>query len=397
MKARKITGLLLATVLLLVLRSHTAELLYQTAGGVELYQGQSCAVLGDNAFLVEGRYQHKVRSVLGTVNIPVNVKKSTHVVPGGQCIGIALYTDGVMVVGSQEIKGKNKARVNPAADAGIKPGDIIKKVNGTKIKSIAEFVLLAEKNMDKEQVLAIQRGHQTFTTVIKAAYDADDDKYRLGMWLKDSTAGIGTLTYYNSESKSFGALGHAVCESQTGVKMPLDRGEIVKCVINDIKKGQKGIPGELRGSFRADAETLGIIGANTDFGLYGVMEKEMKGICGQTPIGSADSVKTGKATILTTLDESIKEYDIQIVKINSRDIRSQKGMVIQITDQELLSKTGGIVQGMSGSPVIQNGKLVGAVTHVLVNDPTRGYAIFIENMLETANQVAEEQAKKDAS
>ena len=384
MKARKIMGWLLAAVMLFVLRSHAAALFYQTGGGVELYQGQSCAVLGKTVFCDEGRYEYKTRTMLGTVTIPVNVKKCTHVVPGGQCIGIALYTDGVMVVGSQEIKGINKARVNPAADAGIKPGDIIKKVNGTRIKSIAEFVLLTEKNMEKEQILTLQRDHQTFTTVIKAAYDMDDDKYRLGLWLKDSTAGIGTLTYYNRESKAFGALGHAVCESQTGAKMPLDRGEIVKCTINDIKKGQKGIPGELQGSFRADAETLGIISANTDFGLFGVMEKEIKGVYGQTPIGAADSVKTGKATILTTIDENIKEYDIQIVKINSRDTRSQKGMVIQITDRELLSKTGGIVQGMSGSPILQDGKIIGAVTHVLINDPTRGYGIFIENMLGAA-------------
>ncbi len=381
MKARKITGWLLAAAILLVLRSDTAALLYRIAGGVQLYQGQSCAALGDETYCDDGNFQTRVRTSLGTVTVPVNVKKSKQLVPGGQCIGIALYTDGVMVVASQEVIGNNKARVNPAEDAGIKPGDIIKKVNGTKIKSITEFVLLTEKNMEKEQLLTVERNSHCFTTVIKAAYDADDGKYRLGMWLKDSTAGIGTLTYYCKDTKAFGALGHAVCESQTGALMPLDRGEIVKCTINDIKKGQKGMPGELRGSFRADAETIGVIGANTYCGLFGVMEKELNGKYGLMPIGAADSVKTGKATILTTVQDKIQEYEIRIVKINSREANSQKGLVIQITDEELLDKTGGIVQGMSGSPIIQDGMLIGAVTHVLINDPTRGYGIFIENML----------------
>mgnify|MGYP003309597117 CR=1 FL=1 len=287
-----------------------------------------------------------------------------------------------VAVGSQEIIGKDKAVHNPALDAGIKAGDLITSVNGTKVKSITELVLHSEKNISQPITLTVERNGKSFTTNIKAAYDFNDQKYRLGLWLKDSTAGIGTLTYYDKNTLSFGALGHAVCESETGMLMPLDRGEIVKCSITDVKKGQNGRPGELRGSFRADAETLGVISSNSERGIFGVLTKEFSNNKGEIPIASCHSVKTGKAVILTTVEDEIQSYEVQIVKVNLNQAHSQKGLVLQVTDRRLLEKTGGIVQGMSGSPIIQDGKLVGAVTHVLVNDPTRGYGIFIESMLE---------------
>ena len=384
MKIRKIIGVVFSAILIILLRSQTAQGLFLSGGRINIYCGESCEILNQQVFSEAGEYEYVLNQGLNFIKIPVRVKDVENVVPGGQCIGIALYTDGIIVVGSQEITGKNKAIQHPALDAGIKPGDVIKAVNGKAVKNITEFVLLAEKDMSDPIKITLSRDGKLINTEIKAVYDENDGKYRLGLWLKDSTAGIGTLTYYEKETLVFGALGHAVCEAETGVVMPLGHGDIVKCNINEIKKGKVGIPGELRGSFRADAERLGVIKLNTDRGLFGVLEYALEGKYSELPIASCHGVKMGKATILTTLDNEIKEYDIQIVKVNQNQILSNKGLVIQITDKDLLEKTGGIVQGMSGSPIIQDGKLVGAVTHVLVNDPTRGYGIFIENMLDAA-------------
>ena len=383
MKARKTIGILLSVALLLILRSQAAETLFAALNGINIYQDQSCPMLDGAVFSQSGDYTYDIDIGAAKITVPIKVKDTKTLVAGGECIGIALYTRGVMVVGSQEIVGKDRSVRHPALDAGIKAGDLITEVNGTRVKSITEFVLHSEKNITKPIALTVERNGQAFTANITAAYDLDDQKYRLGLWLKDSTAGIGTLTYYDKSTMTFGALGHAVCESETGLIMPLDRGEIVKCTINDVKKGQCGRPGELRGSFRADAETLGVIAANTERGLFGVLTKELANKT-QLPIASHHSVKTGKASILTTINDKVECYEIQIVKLNQNQVRSQKGLVIQVTDRRLLEKTGGIVQGMSGSPIIQDGKLVGAVTHVLVNDPTRGYGIFIESMLDAS-------------
>lgn len=384
MKIRKIFGVVLSIVLLVILRSQAAQTIYIARDGISVFSGEECRILNRMVFSEAGKYEHSMKMGFINISVPVNVKNVERLVPGGQCIGIALYTDGIIVVGSQEIVGRNKSIQHPALDAGIKAGDIIKSVNGRTVKNITEFVLLTEKDIGEPIKITYSREGKIYSTEIRAVYDENDCKYRLGLWLKDSAAGIGTLTYYDNDTLEFGALGHAVCEAETGVVMPLECGEIVKCNINDIKKGKVGIPGELRGSFRADAEMLGVIRSNTDRGLFGALAYALEGEYNEIPIASSHSVKTGKATILTTIEDEIEEYDIQITKVNPGQKLSNKGIVIQITDKELIDKTGGIVQGMSGSPIIQDGKLIGAVTHVLVNDPTRGYGIFIENMLDAA-------------
>lgn len=384
MKKRKIAGIIAAAVLLAVMRSDAAQVLYNTRGGVTLYCGESCAAFNNGtAFYSEGDAGYQLDIGVCQINIPVQVKCPQSVVPGGQCIGVALYTDGIIIVGCQDIAVKDGSRVNPARSAGLRAGDIIKQVNGKDVRNITEFVLQSEKYKQEAMELTVLRDGESFRTKINAAYDINDDKYRLGLWLKDSTAGIGTLTCYDPETMRFAALGHAICESETGVLMPLARGEIVDCVISEIQKGRKGQPGELKGSFRADAECLGNISTNCEYGLYGTLVRlPGESIYGELPVGSRASVHTGEATVLASIDNCIKEYSIKIVTVNRQEKRSQKGIVLQVTDRELLEKTGGIVQGMSGSPIIQDGKIVGAVTHVLVNDPTRGYGIYIENMLE---------------
>lgn len=316
-------------------------------------------------------------------DIPRSTEGKT-VVPGGQCIGIALYMDGIMIVGSQEIRGENGQTAYPARDAGLEPGDIIKSVNGTRVSNITEFVLQSDRAGEAIR-LDVEREGQMRQTTVRPAYDSSDGKYRLGLWLKDSTAGIGTLTFYDPANSGFAALGHAVCESETGVIMPLARGEVVNCTINEIIKGQRGKPGELRGGFRADAITLGKICTNTQYGIYGTMLKEPQNPKYKTiQLGSREDVHTGEAKILTTIESEVQEYSIKIVKVNRQTEKAQKGMVLQITDPVLLQKTGGIVQGMSGSPIIQDGKLIGAVTHVMVNEPTKGYGLYADWMIDAA-------------
>lgn len=383
MKTKKIIGVLAAVCIGMVMRSGTAAQLYEVRGGITVYQGEACAVLSDSAtgFNEVGQLRYGIPVLSGELTVPVTVLKAENVVPGGQCIGIALYTDGLIVVGYQEINCEGGKKISPGGRAGLISGDIIQKINGQSVSNMTEFALLADKEPSATLELLVLRNGSQLNMSIQPEYDINDKKYRFGLWLKDSTAGIGTLTYYNPENMRFAALGHAICESETGVLMPLKNGEIVKCTINEIQKGEKGRPGELKGSFRADAPGYGIIQTNSEYGLYGVLQTDMEnGIYSMLPVGSRNSVKTGKATILTSIDNVVKEYEVNIVKVNRQETRSAKGMVIEVTDKTLLEKTGGIVQGMSGSPIIQDGRVIGAVTHVLINDPTRGYGLFIDWM-----------------
>jgi stage IV sporulation protein B len=217
-----------------------------------------------------------------------------------------------------------------------------------------------------------------------------DLKYRLGIWVRDSTAGVGTLTFYDPESRCFGALGHAITDVDTGVLLSVKNGEIMQSTIIDVKQGRRGEPGELKGVFSGRQRVIGNILRNTQYGIYGKMYRSLPKFYFDQPLPvcSQYDVQVGKASILTTVDEEgIKEFEIQIIKVNIQQHPSSKGMVIEITDPELLERTGGIVQGMSGSPIIQNGRIVGAITHVFVNDPKKGYGIFIEWMLEECRKI----------
>ena len=317
-----------------------------------------------------------------TVN--VDVVSDTMLIPCGTPFGIKMFTNGVVIVGVADIQ-TDSGNVNPAAVAGVKVGDVITAVNGQKVYTNAEIADLVSNGKGSPLQLSVRRNNLIFSTTLQPVKSETDTTYKAGLWVRDSTAGIGTLTFYNPTTKCFGGLGHGVCDTDTNELMPLLNGEIVPVTINGITKGQKGCPGELRGYFSTDT-AMGSLDANVSAGVYGTLNSAPKGKA--LEVGMKQEVKTGAAQILATIDENGPQYyNIEIEKIDYRENVECKNMVLHITDQKLLDETGGIVQGMSGCPIIQNNKIVGAVTHVFVNDPTRGYGIFAENMLTTSQRV----------
>ena len=320
---------------------------------------------------------------LKKITVDVNAPKT--LVVGGQAIGVKLHTKGALIVGISEVTTPEGATVNPGLKAGLNTGDIIEKVNNEVVENAAHLSELVNKYHTGTVTLTIKRGDNTLTLNIIPVKDKNDGKYKLGTWVRDSTAGVGTLTFYDPNTMKYASLGHAITDVDTRTNLCVGNGEIVISRIIDIKIGERGTPGELKGSFSDEDAAIGSIDKNTDFGIYGTLKKAVTNPIYSEPleVGSMDSIKLGKATILCTIDSSgVKEYECEIVKINLQDSPSPKGLVVKITDSRLLTKTGGIVQGMSGSPIIQNGKIIGAVTHVFINDPTQGYGIFIEWMLE---------------
>lgn len=324
-----------------------------------------------------------------TVN--VDVVSDTMLIPCGTPFGIKMFTNGVVIVGVADIQTATES-INPAAVAGLKIGDIITAVNDHTVNTNAEIAEMVEKGNGAVLKLTVRRNNLIFTTNLQPVKSEIDAMYKAGLWVRDSTAGIGTLTFYNPTTKCFGGLGHGVCDTDTNELMPLLNGEIVPVTINGITKGEKGSPGELRGYFNTDT-AMGSLEANVTAGVYGTLNSAPKGKA--LEVGMKQEVKTGAAKILTTIDDKGPQYyDVEIEKIDYRENVESKNMVLHITDQKLLDATGGIIQGMSGSPVIQNNKIVGAVTHVFINDPTRGYGIFAENMLVVSQNVKSSQKAK---
>ncbi len=317
-------------------------------------------------------------------SINVKIRDSKKLVVGGQCIGVTLHTQGALVVGMSEISDETGMARNPAREAGIQPGDVIIKISGTEIENADHMMKLLNKLDSQSTVIEFIRKGEKKTVSATPIMDPQDGKYRLGIWVRDSTAGVGTLTFYDPETKMFGSLGHAITDVDTKERLSVKDGEIVESDIIEIKQGEKGEPGEIHGSFLSN-KPIGRIYKNTNFGIFGSMYQPVRNTVYKDPveIASPGEVQEGPATLLSTLDsKGIGEYKCEIVRINRQTNPEPKGMIIKVTDEVLLKRTGGIVQGMSGSPIMQNGKIVGAVTHVFVNDPTRGYGVFIEWMLE---------------
>lgn len=283
---------------------------------------------------------------------------------GGFPFGIKLFTEGLIVVGTADVKSE-KGNVRPASDAGIKTGDVIVGVNGSKVTSCEEFISLYEKDGGVLSVEFMRNGKKAVTE-ITPEISSVDGKYKTGMWLRDSAAGIGTVTFIECETGEFAGLGHGVCDSTTGEVIPLLRGIVTEVKLTGIKPGVSGTPGELRGYFTKNE--LGTVLKNTDKGVFGIYG-EIPGAsvnCEKVKIGKRSEVHEGKATIISTVSDGVtEEYEIMIEKLpNSKNVSA---FCIRVTDSDLIEKTGGIVQGMSGSPILQDGKLVGAVTHVCVN------------------------------
>ncbi len=312
-------------------------------------------------------------------------------IPVGQTVGVTMNMKGVTVVDIADVKGSDGNCVQPGKDAGIRAGDVIESIDGKQVDSAKRFEEIVAEGKGKELKIIARRGHERKSFLVKPALSSTDGKYRLGVWVKDAASGIGTVTYYNPETDEFGALGHGISDHQTGTAIGISGGEILDARIVSIQKGCKGQPGELVGVFGENDRKLGIVEENTEVGLKGRMISGVKfsSLMNAIPIARRKDVQIGKAQILSNIEEGkIEAFEIEIQKINC-DTQNSKGMVIKVTDQKLLEKTGGIVQGMSGSPIIQEGKLVGAVTHVFVNDPTRGYGIFIENMLAEEEEISD--------
>lgn len=297
----------------------------------------------------------------------------------GTPFGIKLLTDGVIVTGFAKIGDSDNAfELSPAGSAGIEKGDVITSVNGEKITSSENMSELIAASGESAE-LTYKRDDSEYTATVEIKRDTDGQP-RIGLWVRDSTAGIGTMTFYDAESGGCAGLGHAVCDVDTGGILPLGSGKIVPAVINGVIKGKANSPGELCGTL-TPAQVDSSITDNCDCGLYAVLESaDTKGKL--MPLAFGDEVKCGNAYILSTIDSQTPEkYSVEIESVDI-DGGENKNMVIRVTDEELIGKTGGIVQGMSGSPIVQNGKLVGAVTHVFISDPTHGYGIFAQTMYE---------------
>ena len=331
----------------------------------------------------EGRLTFSLLGVVPLRTVKLSVRPEKVLVPGGQSVGVAMTTGGVVVVGNSDL-GRTPS---PARLAGLKSGDVIQCVNGVRIAGAKHLTeCLAGGG---PAVLRVLRGGKALEYEITPAMDERDGQYRLGAWVRDSTAGVGTLTYCDPKTGDFGALGHAIADIDTGVVLPVGDGALYANRVTDVTPSVAGSPGELSGDFMKKKAALGRVTSNCDCGVFGHVDAPPEG--GRYPDGlpaaSRSQIHTGPATLLTTVDGGGPgEYDCEIVRLSDSGRQSSRAMVIRVTDPELLTVSGGIVQGMSGSPLIQDGRLIGAVTHVMVNDPTMGYGICIETMLDAAGK-----------
>lgn len=320
--------------------------------------------------------------------IAVNVIPDCTVIPGGHSIGVKMNIQGVLVVGMEEIVTAEGDSINPSLESGLQIGDAILAINGTSVTNSVHVQSLINDSTEEVR-LRVKRKDQILNFNVKPVFSKADQQYRIGLWVRDKTAGIGTLTYYDAQKHSFGALGHAITDVDTGILLDVQNGEILNSKVLSIRQGKSGVPGEIKGIFYEADKPIGSLYSNTHYGIFGDLYRNFTNPLYSRPIeiGYQKDIKKGKAYVLTTLeDNTIQKYEIYIEKINYQSKPDTKSMVIRVTDKRLLEKSGGIVQGMSGSPIIQDGKLIGAVSHVFVNDPSKGYGLFIEWMLHASNK-----------
>ena len=322
-------------------------------------------------------------------DITVNVIPNKVVIPGGETIGLKLYTDGVLVVGMSEIQGIDKQSYKPYENSGIEEGDMIIEIENKAVTCTADLIKNVNASLGKNVEISYIREGELYKTNILPTQTSTNE-YKLGLWVRDAAAGVGTVSFYDSETGMFAALGHGILDIDTEKIVNISSGEVVTSNIISIIKGQKGKPGEIRGSIER-GKKLGTVYENTEFGIFGELSSEAMSKIKQNKeleILPRGEIETGSAKIICTVENNKQEeFDIEIEKVFRNNNINNKSMLIRVTDERLIDKTGGIIQGMSGSPIIQNGKFVGAITHVMVNDPTIGYGVFADMMLKEMREV----------
>lgn len=349
----------------------------------------SIAPIGNTITKVDddsNKYEIKFLGMIPLKSVEVEKIKDLELYPGGVPIGVRVSSEGVLVVGYSDIEINNEKEESPGKVGGLEIGDVILKINGIEMHNSRDLVK-AIKQSEKDSIKVDILRHGENITKIVTLKKENNKEYKIGLWIRDSTAGVGTMTFYDDASKKFGALGHPITDSDTNEPFLIKDGDVIESSIISIRKGEKGSPGELKGIFINESNPTGEIDKNTQSGIFGQLNSNIlkKSDIKRLKVGFRDEIVPGKAKIITTIDENgPQEYEIEIEKLLNQNVASSKSMVIKVTDPRLLEKTGGIVQGMSGSPIIQNNKIVGAVTHVLINKPDTGYGIYIEWMLQDA-------------
>lgn len=395
--------LLCVAFITLILNTNFADVMAQTNGAYISYEQLNelnetsrfgkfiSAYLSEKEVNVGGKtvkqssLKFKLFGLITLKEVSVNVADSKQVFVGGIPLGFALDTKGVIVIGENSVTTEN-GDIIPEKSEKLYAGDILKKINGVEITSISVIQDELKKSEGKEVKIDAVRKDKEFSFKLKPALDLESKTYKLGLWVRDDASGIGTLTYVDTNTKDFGALGHPITDFETGAIVPVQEGKIYNCSLVGINKGQKGKPGELRCLFLQGKNSKGRVFKNTNSGVFGKVD-DLKGVVDENiivPIGGRMGVKPGNAKIVSAVSGVREEYQIEIIKANHQTKLSDKSIIFRVKDKRLLDLTGGILQGMSGSPIIQDGKLIGAVTHVFLNDPTKGYGIYVDWMLQEA-------------
>ena len=344
--------------------------------------GKVLSVSGSTDTVGTYKESYRLFDVLPVKAVEVTVSPRKKLVPCGNAIGIKIETNGVMVVGTVEVMGGK----SPVENAGLMEGDVILSVNGTQVSDTDDLRDCVSDCDGGSIEVEVRRDGKVKKINVEPVKNPLDNSYYIGAWVRDSTAGIGTMTWFDPETQEYGALGHSITDVDTGKMLDVSAGEIVQAEIVGAEKGSEGSPGLLAGNFLSYQGTLE---SNSEFGIRGVVENTwMLPSREAIEVAAPSEVKTGKAEIICCMDGTEPvSYKVEIEKVMNSPLWGEKNMIIKIIDSRILETTGGIVQGMSGSPILQNGRIVGAVTHVFVNDPTRGYGIFIENMLAEAEKI----------
>ena len=357
----------------------------KTLYGIDVIETSSVALENENITKLN-------LNILGQTvkEVSVNVIENTEVIPIGKIIGLKLYTNGVLIVGMSEIEDVNHKKERPFENLDIQEGDTILKVNDLEIQTIENLQKEINASKGENINLTLLKEDGSIATSNIKPVQVSNKEYKLGLWVKDAATGVGTLTYYEPTTKSFAALGHGITDNDTDSLINIESGNVVTSRVISIQKGEQGKPGEIRGSI-INQPTIGTVYKNTDFGIYG----ELTNLSNlnidynkKIQIALRNEIKIGNAKMLCSVDgKETKEYNIKIEKIYDSNNTNNKSMMIEVTDEELIGKTGGIIRGLSGAPIIQDGKFVGAVTNVLVNSPTKGYAIFADMMIKEMNKI----------